>query len=71
LEKRRLTFREFAEMAIRIGVQPNTLRVWRQREVIPARWALKFYEDFGAPFEILGHDERVNHNGTWYNSPNV
>lgn len=53
MEKRRLTLREFAETAVALGVKPNTLRVWRQRECIPARWALKFYEHFGGPFEIL------------------
>jgi hypothetical protein len=52
MEKRRLNLREFAETAVGLGVRPNTLRVWRQREVIPARWALKFYEHYGAPFEI-------------------
>lgn len=52
MEKRQLTLREFSETAIALGVKPNTLRVWRQRESIPARWCLKFYEHFGS-FEII------------------
>jgi len=52
MEKRRLNLREFAETAVALGVRPNTLRVWRQRECIPARWALKFYEHYGGPVEI-------------------
>ncbi len=52
MEKRRLNLREFAETAVALGVRPNTLRVWRQRECIPPRWALKFYEHFGGPVEI-------------------
>jgi hypothetical protein len=52
MEKRQLTLREFSEIAIAQGVKPNTLRVWRQRESIPARWRLKFYEHFGS-FEII------------------
>ena len=52
MEKRRLNLREFAETAVALGVRPNTLRVWRQWECIPARWALKFYEHYGGPVEI-------------------